>query len=100
MPVGNFESGHRSRSSFTERDVVHLDIAAFAVAVERVREPRLRGRPVVVAPPTPRGVVLAASFEARRVGVGRGTPVSRAARICRDVIVLTPDEPFYARAAA
>ena len=115
MQGGNFDSGssvswpvvssqttepRRDERTLPERDVVHLDIAAFAVAVERVREPRLRGRPVVVAPPTPRGVVLAASFEARRVGVGRGMPVSRAARICRDVIVLTPDEPFYARAAA
>jgi DNA polymerase-4 len=83
-----------------ERDVVHLDVAAFAVAVERVREPRLRGRPVVVAPPTPRGVVLDASFEARRTGIGRGMPVAKATRLCRDVIVLTPDEPLYARAAA
>jgi DNA polymerase-4 len=85
--------------SFPERDVVHLDIAAFAVAVERVREPRLRARPVVVAPPTPRGVVMAASFEARRAGIGRGMPVMRARRVCRDVIVVTPDEPLYARAA-
>ena len=83
-----------------ERDVVHLDVTAFAVAVERVREPRLRGRPVVVAPPTPRGVVLDASFEARRAGIGRGIPVAKATRLCRDVIVLTPDEPLYARAAA
>src|SRR5262245_23597432 len=82
-----------------ERDVVHLDVAAFAVAVERVREPRLRGRPVVVAPPTPRGVVLDASFEARRAGIGRGMPLTKATRLCRDVIVLTPDEPLYARAA-
>jgi len=82
----------RAAISFPERDVVHLDIAAFAVAVERVREPRLRARPVVVAPPTPRGVVMAASFEARRAGIGRGMPVMRARRVCRDVIVVTPDE--------
>ena len=82
-----------------ERDIVHLDVTAFAVAVERVRAPRLRGRPVVVAPPTPRGVVLDASLEARRTGIGRGMPVAKAMRLCRDVIVLTPDEPLYARAA-
>jgi len=82
-----------------ERDIVHLDVTAFAVAVERVRAPRLRGRPVVVAPPTPRGVVLDASLEARRTGIGRGMPVAKAVRLCRDVIVLTPDEPLYARAA-
>lgn len=86
--------------SLPERDVVHLDIAAFAVAVERVRTPRLRGRPVVVAPPTSRGVVMTASLEARRAGIGRGTPIARARKLCRDVIVLTPDEPLYARAAA
>lgn len=83
-----------------ERDIVHLDVAAFAVAVERVRDPRLRERPVVVAPPTPRGLVLTASFEARRAGIARGMPVTRAMRVCRDVVVLTPDEPLYARAAS
>ena len=83
-----------------ERDVVHLDVAAFAVAVERVCDPRLRGRPVLVAPPTPRGTVLTASLEARRAGIHRGMPVVRARRIVRDVVVLTPDEPLYARAAA
>src|SRR5206468_3823611 len=66
MQGGNFDSGssvswpvvssqttepRRDERTLPERDVVHLDIAAFAVAVERVREPRLRGRPVVVAPP-------------------------------------------------
>jgi DNA polymerase-4 len=88
------------RAEPRERDVVHLDVAAFAVAVERVKNPRLRERPVVVAPPTPHGLVLTASFEARRAGIRRGMPIARALRVCRDVIVLTPDEPLYARAAA
>ncbi len=83
-----------------ERDIVHLDVAAFAVAVERVRDPRLRERPVVVAPPTPRALVLTASFEARKAGIVRGMPIGRARRLCRDVVVLTPDEPLYDRAAA
>ena len=82
-----------------ERDVVHLDVAAFAIAVERVRAPRLRGRPVIVAPPTPRGVVLSASLEARSAGIHSGMPVARAVRLVRDVVVLAPDEPLYARAA-
>lgn len=93
------DARHRFASSSCERDVVHLDIAAFAVAVERVRSPRLRERPVVVAAPPPRGLVLTASFEARRAGIRRGMPVARVARVCRDTIVLTPDEPLYARAA-
>ncbi len=82
------------------RQIIHLDISAFAVAVERVRTPRLAGRPVAVAADAPRARVLSLSDEARRAGLRRGMPVEAAARLCRDVIVIGPDEPLYARAAA
>ena len=81
------------------RRIVHLDIAAFAVAVERVRAPGLGRRPVLIAPSAPRGRVLSLSEEARAAGVRRGMEVDVAARICREVIILPPDEPLYARAA-
>ena len=83
-----------------DRAILHLDIPAFPVAVERVVSPRLVGRPVVVAPSSStRAAILVSSLEARRAGVFRGMPLARAARICRDLIVLPPNEPLYRRAS-
>jgi DNA polymerase-4 len=83
-----------------ERAILHLDIPAFPVAVERVVSPKLVGRPVVVAPSSStRAPIVVSSLEARRAGVFRGMPLARAARICRDLIVLPPNEGLYRRAA-
>src|SRR5262245_6189939 len=83
-----------------DRAILHLDIPAFPVAVERVVSPRLVGRPVVVAPSSStRAPILVSSLEARRAGVFRGMPLVRASRICRDLIVLPPNEPLYRRAS-
>ena len=77
-----------------------MDIAAFAVAVERVVHPDLRGRPVVVAPVGPsRSVVTALSPEAWQAGIRKGMVLAKAVRYCREVIVLPPNEPLYARAS-
>lgn len=81
------------------RHVVHIDITAFCVAVERVVDPRLQGRPVLVAQPTsPRAVVCDVSSEAWHAGVERGMPVARARRLCRDVTVVPPHPDLYRRA--
>ena len=81
-------------------EIIHVDIAAFAVAVERVVHPELRRRPVVVAPVGPsRSVVTAISTEAREAGIYKGMILARALRRCRDLIVLPPNEPLYARAS-
>jgi DNA polymerase-4 len=83
-----------------EREIIYVDIAAFAVAVERVVHPDLHGRPVVVAPVGPsRSVVTALSPEAWQAGVRKGMVLAKAVRYCRDVIVLPPNEPLYARAS-
>ena len=82
------------------RQIVHVDIADFAVAVERVREPRLVGRPVLIAPGTVRSRVLWLSEEARAAGVRRGMPAEAALRICHNAAVLEPDEPLYGHAAS
>jgi DNA polymerase-4 len=80
-------------------EIIHVDIAAFAVAVERVVHPELRRRPVVVAPVGPsRSVVTALSPEAQEAGIRRGMILARALRRCRDLVVLPPNEPLYARA--
>jgi len=74
------------------RHIIHLYIPAFPIAVERVREPRLRDRPVVVAPlRRDRGLVLCASPEARREGVFKGMRLRRALEYCPGLVVLPPN---------
>lgn len=83
-----------------ERHIIHLDIAAFGVAVEEVREPRLRGRPVVIGVPgAARAAVRCASIEAYRAGIRKGMPLAHARRWCRDLVVIPPNEILY-RAAS
>ncbi len=83
-----------------ERGIIHVDIASFAVAVERVLHPPLRGRPVIVAPVGPsRSVVTAVSQEAWLAGIRKGMVLAKALRYCRDAVVLPPNEPLYARAS-
>lgn len=83
-----------------EREIIHIDITAFAVAVERVAHPELRGRPVVVAPVGPaRSVVTALSQEAWEAGIRKGMALAKAVRYCREAVVLPPNEPLYARAS-
>jgi DNA polymerase-4 len=82
------------------RSVLHVDIAAFPIAVERVIEPGLRGRPVLVAPPgSARAPVLVASQEAALEGVRAGMPLPVALRRCPGARVLHPNEALYRRAS-
>ncbi len=86
------------------RAIVHLDLDAFYASVEQLRRPELRSRPVIVggaeAGHTARGVVSAASYEARRYGVRSAMPLSRALRLCPDAAVLPVDFPAYRRCSA
>ena len=82
-----------------ERQIVHIDVNSFAVSVERVVDPRLRSKPVVVAyPGVDRSVVLATSLEARQEGVYRGMLLRQALRQSRRLVVVPPNEPLYSRA--
>jgi DNA polymerase-4 len=83
------------RASDGELRVAHLDADAFYVAIELLRHPELRGRPVVVAGSGPRAVVTTASYEARGHGVGSAMPASRARRLCPDAVFLPPDFRTY-----
>jgi len=78
--------------------VFHLDIEAFLTAVERVRDPALVKRPLVIALPFDRATVIAASPEAKALGVRRDMPLSRVRRDLPDIRVIAPDYTLYDRA--
>ena len=80
------------------RTIIHVDMDAFYASVEQRDRPDLRGRPVIVgADPRGRGVVSAASYEARAFGVHSAMPIGRAARLCPTGVFLPVDMAKYAQ---
>src|SRR5215471_2499648 len=84
------------RGGFGGRRILHIDMDAFYASVEQRDNSALRGLPVAVGgDPDKRGVVAAASYEARTFGVRSAIPMSKAVRLCPSLVIVHPDFTKY-----
>src|SRR6202047_4841478 len=88
-------NGHVSDEPARQRKILHIDMDAFFASVEQRDNPELRGKPVAVGGSRERGVVAAASYEAREFGVHSAMPSVAARRKCPDLIFVKPRFDVY-----
>src|SRR6476661_247551 len=86
---------HVSDEPTRQRKIIHIDMDAFYASVEQRDNPELRGKPVAVGGSRERGVVAAASYEARKFGVRSAMPSVTAKRRCPELIFVRPRFEVY-----
>src|SRR6476620_7836232 len=80
-----------------ERHIAHLDLDAFFVSVEQLRNQKLKGKPVLIGGSGDRGVVASCSYEARKFGIHSAMPMKMARRLCSHAIIIRGDMEAYGR---
>lgn len=77
------------------RSIIHLDLDAFFVSVECLRDSRLKGKPLIIGGTGDRGVVASCSYEARHFGVHSAMPIRLALQLCPDALIISGDMDSY-----
>ncbi|NNF01262.1 MAG: DNA polymerase IV, partial [Bacteroidia bacterium] len=81
----------------SHRSILHMDLDTFFVSVERLRDSRLVGKPLIIGGKGGRGVVASCSYETRKFGVHSAMPMRLALQLCPDALVISGDMEAYSK---